>query len=76
MESRWEQYLRTVKHKKPQYYDIYNPAGLFTAITEDIIEDSRNLSSYSARTGAVSTLLNDAWGMFLSDPLSYVSWEQ
>jgi len=76
MESRWEQYLRTVKHKKPHNYDIYHPADLFTAITEDVIETSRNLSSYSARAGAISTLLNDAWRMFLSDPTSYVSWEQ
>jgi hypothetical protein len=76
MESHWEHYLRTVKQKKPRNYDVYHPADLFTAITEDVTESSRNLSSYSSRSGVISTLLNDAWRMFLSDPTGYVSWER
>jgi hypothetical protein len=76
MEDHWNHYLRTVKRKKPRNYDDYHPAELFTAITEDVAEATRNLSAYSARANSFSSLLNDAWQKFLIDPTGYVSWER
>jgi hypothetical protein len=75
MEARWNQYLQTVKQKKPRNYDDYHPANLFDAAMEDVEEATQHLTAYNSQSGSLSTLLNIAWRQFLNDPIGYNTWE-
>ena len=76
METRWKQYLRTVKQSKPRHYEDFHPTDLFTAIAEDTIELTTNLFTYNAQPATLSLLLNEAWQHFVNDPIGYCAWEQ
>lgn len=77
MESRWQQYVRTIRSQKPFNYDDYHPDELFIAVMEDVEESTAHqLAEYEAGTRPIANLLNDAWNYFLIDPQGYANWEK
>jgi hypothetical protein len=77
MESRWEQYVRTIGAQKPFNYNDYHPDELFIAVMEDVeTSTSQQLEIYKHGAGPIADLLNEAWKHFLSDPQGYAQWEK